>query len=175
VSITPKITFKLQKERWHLCLIIRQRPLEAFIKPPQHLPTKPMLQRNHFIEPSKSYNLQTSSQRPFSTIFASKNQSKLHALPASWTILRCINYTKSHKIYLQQLPHCPQQKAIPNQNPLQQPPLSITAMIVKIRQEHWHYRLIRSQRSLEPFTKPPQHLPTKTMLQRNHFIEPSKS
>jgi hypothetical protein len=81
-----------------------------------------------------------------------------------------VNLTNLTKYICNSYPTVPNKKR--SQNPLQQPPLSITAMIVKIQQEHWHYRLIRSQRSLEPFTKPPQHLPTKLCFKENNSLNP---
>jgi hypothetical protein len=102
------------------------------------------------------------------------NQRMLHRLPAPQPILRCINFKKSHKIYLQQLPPCPQQKATPKSPPTATP-VHYAQDGVQIQQERWHSRLIISQRPLETFTKAPQHCLTKPMLQRNHFIEPSKS
>jgi hypothetical protein len=173
VSITSKITFKIQQERWHSCLNIRQRPLEAFIKPPQHLPTKLCFKETISLNPPSPTTYKPAHNARFQPFLPPKtNQSFTHCQP--YNQLSDASTTQNLTKYI-----CNSYPTVPNkkryQNPLQQPPLSITAMIVKIQQEHWHYRLIRSQRSLEPFIKPPQHLPTKTMLQRNHFIEPSKS
>jgi hypothetical protein len=171
VSITPKITFKIQQERWHSCLIIRQRPLEAFIKPPQHLPTKLCFKENISLNPPSPKTYKPAHNAQFQPFWHPKtNQSFTHCQPYSQ--LSYASTTQNLTKYIcNSYPTVPNKKRFPN--PLQQPPLSIITF--KIQQEGWHSCLIIRQRPLEAFTKPPQHCPTKPMLQRNHFIEPSKS